>query len=304
MNMKRNTEAAIRKGAEIDAERESLPGDIHDRLLEQRNCQGWSVNIAAQQLGKTEATYRRYEELRDKPIPHDVIIRAAEIYHVSTDYLLGLTDIKFPTADLVTHIGLTEQSMNVLSSMDKWHDTINRIVCWKDFKSMIITLHLFAHGNVSKLIQFNNNMMAIGINIVNEQQKMGIGNAQENQKFLDLLSSQFHPHPDDSDLRTIESRARNMALQLRKDIERDGLSAPTLTPGEFHSIQQDLLDRKQHGEKVSFLDAFKNALTTMFLFVPFLKWRSTEVENEIILELPKSASNLVYSVERITRRTS
>ncbi len=46
-------------------------------------------------LGCTQVNYSHYE-LGKRDIPTDVLIKLAAYYHTSTDYLLGLTDIRKP----------------------------------------------------------------------------------------------------------------------------------------------------------------------------------------------------------------
>lgn len=46
-------------------------------------------------LGCQREVYRRYEK-GSRQIPVDFVIRLSELYDVSADYLLGLTDVKKP----------------------------------------------------------------------------------------------------------------------------------------------------------------------------------------------------------------
>ena len=48
---------------------------------------------AASRLDITPATYWRYETA-SYTLPLDILLRAADVYNVSTDYILGLTDVK------------------------------------------------------------------------------------------------------------------------------------------------------------------------------------------------------------------
>ena len=43
----------------------------------------------------TQVSYSHYE-LGKRDIPTDVLVKLAQFYHTSTDYLLGLTDVKAP----------------------------------------------------------------------------------------------------------------------------------------------------------------------------------------------------------------
>ncbi len=61
------------------------------RLREQREKHGMSQRQVAEQLGMHQQQYQRYEQgVREPPI--SVLIALTEMYQVSVDYLLGLTD--------------------------------------------------------------------------------------------------------------------------------------------------------------------------------------------------------------------
>ncbi len=49
----------------------------------------------AEMLGCTQVSYSHYE-LGKRDIPTDILIKLAAYYHTSTDYLLGITDVKTP----------------------------------------------------------------------------------------------------------------------------------------------------------------------------------------------------------------
>jgi len=49
----------------------------------------------ANYLGCQREVYRRYEK-GTRQVPIDFLIKLAELYHVSIDYLVGLTDEKRP----------------------------------------------------------------------------------------------------------------------------------------------------------------------------------------------------------------
>ena len=61
-------------------------------LREDRDLTQWDV---AAHLRCTQACYSNYENGR-RDIPTDVLIALARFFGTSTDYLLGLTDVKQP----------------------------------------------------------------------------------------------------------------------------------------------------------------------------------------------------------------
>lgn len=69
--------------------------NYYPRLKDLREDHDMSQQEVAMYLGMKQPQYSRYERgLRD--IPTDVLIRLAKLYHTSTDYILGLTNISKP----------------------------------------------------------------------------------------------------------------------------------------------------------------------------------------------------------------
>ena len=63
----------------------------YKRIRDLREDHDYTQLQLAQMLGIQRTQYRRYESgFRD--IPTDLLIRLADLYHVSIDYLLGQTD--------------------------------------------------------------------------------------------------------------------------------------------------------------------------------------------------------------------
>ncbi len=68
---------------------------MYRRIRDLREDRDLLQKDLAQHLGCTQVSYSHYE-LGKRDIPTDVLIKLAEFYHTSTDYLLGRTDIKAP----------------------------------------------------------------------------------------------------------------------------------------------------------------------------------------------------------------
>ena len=63
------------------------------RIRDLREDADQTQQAVADYLNMQRGVYRRYE-LGEREIPVWAVIRLAEYYHVSTDYLLGLTERK------------------------------------------------------------------------------------------------------------------------------------------------------------------------------------------------------------------
>ena len=64
---------------------------MHERLRELRKDHGISQRALAELLGISQQTYSRYERGQRNPSVETAYV-LARLYHVSMDYLLGITD--------------------------------------------------------------------------------------------------------------------------------------------------------------------------------------------------------------------
>ncbi len=65
------------------------------RIENLRADNDYTQQYVADQLGISREVYRRYEK-GTRSIPVDCLVGLSRLYKVSTDYLLGLTDVKAP----------------------------------------------------------------------------------------------------------------------------------------------------------------------------------------------------------------
>lgn len=68
---------------------------MYRRIRDMREDADLFQKDIARYLHCTQVCYSQYE-LGKRDIPTDVLIRLADFYHTSTDYLLGITDVKKP----------------------------------------------------------------------------------------------------------------------------------------------------------------------------------------------------------------
>ena len=80
-------------------------------LLERLKMLRRKVNLSQQELAKsihiTREAYSMYENGHRQP-PYEILISLARYYHVSVDYLLGITEFPLPVAEI------TEEEYQIL----------------------------------------------------------------------------------------------------------------------------------------------------------------------------------------------
>lgn len=94
--------------------------DFGSKLKELRTQAGMTQQQLATRIGVTKSVVSFYELKERAPSP-DVLVKCARIFHVSTDYLLGLT--KAETIDIT---GLPKEDVAILRAMaNRLRDNIN-----------------------------------------------------------------------------------------------------------------------------------------------------------------------------------
>ena len=69
---------------------------IYKRVRDLREDHDFSRQSLAEKLGEHLTTYQRWET-GETEIPCHIIIKLSELYNVTTDYLLGISDSPSPT---------------------------------------------------------------------------------------------------------------------------------------------------------------------------------------------------------------
>ena len=68
-------------------------GIVYHRIRDLREDADLNQTKVAKYLGMSQTGYSKYET-GENDIPTQVLIQLAQVYHVSVDYLLGLSDTK------------------------------------------------------------------------------------------------------------------------------------------------------------------------------------------------------------------
>ena len=95
-----------------------LPGTIYDRIGDLRSNMKLSKRKLAEMIEVEPSQISRIERGETQNISNDILIKLAEVFKVSTDYLLGLTTVSVPKSYEISEFGLSEGAIKALV-MDK-----------------------------------------------------------------------------------------------------------------------------------------------------------------------------------------
>ncbi len=91
--------------------------DIKQTLISIRKDRGYSKKTVSEMTGIPYTTYIKYESGERKDISMDSIIKLADFYHITTDYLLGRKSTSSePIDDLAYQFNMTTLEKKILDN--------------------------------------------------------------------------------------------------------------------------------------------------------------------------------------------
>lgn len=127
-----------------DESMKSLPADnIHQRLSDLRNGTGKSQKEVADELNIQASVLSRIERGETKAVSHDLVIKFAEYYNVSTDYLLCISDIRIRRSVELEELGLTNKALLQLLQGNVNGDILSRLLEHRYFPQLLDTINSY-----------------------------------------------------------------------------------------------------------------------------------------------------------------
>ena len=122
----------------------SLPADnIHQRLCDLRNGTGKTQKEVADELNIQASVLSRIERGETKAVSHDLVIKFAEYYNVSTDYLLCISDIRIRRNVELEELGLTNKALLQLLQGNVNGDILSRLLEHRYFPQLLDTINSY-----------------------------------------------------------------------------------------------------------------------------------------------------------------
>lgn len=139
---------------------------INDLIIERKTTQ---VRLA-KAIGVSEATMSRYAK-GTTAIPCDVLLKIARYFQVTTDFLLGATNIPYKTNYDIDRLGLTEEAAKRLIHHDLNMDVLNKLLVSEDFAILTEQIAQYIDETNRAGMAVMNRVLQIAGNLVAKQAK-------------------------------------------------------------------------------------------------------------------------------------
>ena len=191
---------------------------IQERLKDLRVERGLTLEQLAEQTNLSKSALGSYEAADFKDISHYALIKLAQFYGVTADYLLGLSEVKrHPNADLAD-LRLSDGMIDLLKSGRLDNSLLCELAAHPDFPRLMADLEIYVNGTAVKQVQSANAIVDAMSAMIMKQHNPGLTDPQLRQ----LIAAHID---DDSFCRyIIQQDINGIALDLREAHRDDFLS--------------------------------------------------------------------------------
>lgn len=140
---------------------------IQDLLREKKLTQA----VLAERAGVSKATLSRYITDPDSRIPHDVLLKIAKCFGVSTDFLLGATDVPYRTNYDIEELGLTAAAAAKLYTGALDPHIVSQLLENPYFPRLVEQLRAFVDGTESAALGTYRQTLSITGRLLQKQGK-------------------------------------------------------------------------------------------------------------------------------------
>ena len=197
---------------------------IQERLKDLRVQRGLTLEQLAEQTNLSKSALGSYEADDFKDISHYALIKLAKFYGVTTDYLLGLSEMKrHPNADLAD-LRLSDGMIDLLKSGQVDNALLCELAAHPDFIKLMADLEIYVNGTAVKQVQSANAIVDAMSAMIMKQHNPGLTDPQLRQ----LITA--HIDEDSFCRYVIQQDINKIALDLREAHKDDFFSIPEDSP--------------------------------------------------------------------------
>ena len=225
----------------------AVGASIGERINHLKNRKGMKDTELAKALHIDRATLKRIIEGGTEKVSSQVIIEAAQYFGVSTDFLLGLTDMPDPMNHTVEEFGLTVPAAGAILSEDVHKEMLNRLLENQRFGQLTHTMFYALEPNQTEGIMSRNNLLAYGESLFLECMNVSLKTKREMKKDTRKIASELID-PNTVGNHQMLEEFRQIIQQIRKEMKMEKPPSVPLTREFLKEIDKELLERAE-GER-------------------------------------------------------
>ncbi len=212
------------------------------RLRELRLDHGLSQKELADKINVTHSQISRIESGETKNPNVNIIVSVAKLFHVSTDYLLGLTKITVPKSYDISELGLSEEAVKrlLLEKIDV--DVLNRLLEHEQFPRLCVMIRNYFDDTIVEGVMARNRVIDLAIDPLTELMNADPSKRKEIIKDKQFLNSK-KLGANEADVEKIKNILMGILRDIKSGMQKKELTTAVATAEAAKAIREALPDK-------------------------------------------------------------
>lgn len=261
-----------------------LPGTIHERIGDLRSCKEWSQKKLAGMIKIAPSQLSRIENGETVHISSDILIKLANVFEVSTDYILGLTNVRTRKSYEISELGLSDGAVRTLVSRSTEVQMLNRLLEHKSFPRLLQLMKIYFEDTAAAGIMARNSVIDFATATADDFRKENPEHKADIQKDIRLINAQkIGEHEAEIE------KIKNMFMAVLKDIKRD------IDAGEMPGAPATAEFTQQIMEQAQALQREKGAVTAedMAVVIANVAGQAVPMDEETAAQFKRLAERIL-----------
>ena len=222
----------------------ALPGTPGERISDLCNDYHITQKELAKRIGVSASQLSRIISGETKTVSSDILIGIADVFKVSTDYILGLSNISVRKNYDISELGLSERAVKGLVTGAIDGGILNRLLEHKSFPRLMSLIRIYFQDSAAKGIMARNQLIEMVTASLSDLMKAYPEYRAEVRQDLQFLNAQkLGEHEAEIE------KIKNVFLAILRDIksDRDSGKQPgeAVTADMLQSIKNAVIEQKQ-----------------------------------------------------------
>jgi len=218
------------------------------RITQLREERDWKKTELARRLGISHSQVSRIESGETGTLSSDILIRLAEVFDVSADYLLGLTDVRTKKNLDVAQLNISEEAAIQLASGKLDLEMLSRLLEHKEFAKVLFLMRAYLDNRLEIGNMARNEMIDFMTDMADEWSMSRPKKQQEVQKdMLQLSAQKLCTH--EAELEKIKNLFMKILHDVKKMDHRE-LPKQTMTASMLNAFREKIRAKWRRREKI------------------------------------------------------
>ena len=225
-----------------------LSGTPGERISDLCNGRGISQKELAKRIGISAPQMSRIVSGETKTVNSDILMAVAKEFKVSTDYILGLTEISVRKNYDISELGLSEGAVKGLVTGAVDVDILNRLLEHKNFPKLTNLIRIYFKDTATRGIMARNQIIDMATASLSDFVKEHPDKRAEAREDIQFMNAQkLGEH--EAEIEKIKSIFLAILRDIKKDIDSGKQPTETATAAMIQGVQDEIMERSQ--EKLS-----------------------------------------------------